>query len=274
MISFPKAKINLGLRITDKRDDGYHNIETLFYPVSLCDALEFVASPDGPDRDKLTVTGIPVGISSAENIVMKAVIKVREKFSIPNLKIHLHKAIPHGSGLGGGSSDAACMLKSLNRYFDLSMGEKDLKSMALDIGSDCPFFLDSDPAFARGRGEILEPISPILSGFYLILLNPGVGINTGEAYSNCKPEISSSSLLNLASEEITEWKHLIFNDFEDYAFKKHPLIGKLKEGLYKVGALFSLMSGSGSAVYGIFTKKPLRLPGFLKDKVIWEGWML
>ena len=213
MIVFPKAKINLGLRITGKRNDGYHNIETIFYPVSFCDALEFVVDPEPHEKDILTVTGIIRGVSPEENIVMKAVSKLREKYSFPILKIHLHKAIPHGAGLGGGSSDAACMLKALNRHFSLSVGEKEIKSMALDIGSDCPFFIDGDPAFASGRGEILEPINPVLSGYYLLLLNPGVGINTREAYQNCRPETPLSSLLLLAEHDIKEWKELDIQRF-------------------------------------------------------------
>jgi 4-diphosphocytidyl-2-C-methyl-D-erythritol kinase len=273
MIVFPKAKINLGLRITSRRNDGYHNIETIFYPVSFYDALEFVVSPDSSEKDSLIVTGISVGVSPEDNIVMKAVLKLREKYSFPTLKIHLHKAIPHGAGLGGGSSDAGCMLKSLNRYFQLSVTEEELRSTALEIGSDCPFFIVGDPSYASGRGEILEPVKPVLSGYYLILLNPGVGINTGEAYRNCKPEMPSSSLLMLSANDIAKWKELIINDFEDYAFKKHPIIGKIKDELYNCGALFSSMSGSGSSVYGIFNVKPLNMPDTLKDMVIWEGMM-
>lgn len=271
MVVFPRAKINLGLRITGKRNDGYHNIETVIYPVSLCDALEFVVSSGQDGKDNLTVTGISVGVSPEENIVMKAVRKLREKYSFPGLRIHLHKAIPHGAGLGGGSSDAACMMKSINRHFNLSIGTNELKAMALDIGSDCPFFIEGDPAFATGRGEILEPISPVLSGSYLLLLNPGVGINTREAYRNCKPEIPSDSLLNLSTMEITKWKDLISNDFEAFAFKKHPVIKQLKDDLYNAGAIFSSMSGSGSSVYGIFSGKPGNLPGHLRRMVIWEG---
>ena len=271
MIVFPKAKINLGLRITGKRNDGYHNIETVIYPVSLYDALEFVASAEDVKKDLLIVTGISLGVNPEENIVMKAVSKLRERYSFPWLRIHLHKAIPHGAGLGGGSSDAACMLKALNRYFTLSIGEKDLKSIALDIGSDCPFFINGDPAFAAGRGEILEAINPVLSGYHLILLNPGVGINTGEAYHNCRTETPVTSLLQLTALDIKEWKDLILNDFEEFAFKKHPVIRKIKDGLYNCGALFSSMSGSGSSVYGIFSKKPGDIPGRLRRMVIWEG---
>jgi 4-diphosphocytidyl-2-C-methyl-D-erythritol kinase len=273
MIVFPKAKINLGLRITGKRDDGYHNIETVFYPVNLYDALEFVVSPESQDKDVLTVTGISVGVSPEENIVMKAVSKLRERYSFPRLKIHLHKAIPHGAGLGGGSSDAGCMLKALNRHFQLSIGEKELKSLALDIGSDCPFFIDGDPSFASGRGEILEAVNPVLSGYYLLLLNPGVGINTGEAYRNCIPGNPAASLMLLIENDIKEWKGLILNDFEEYAFKKHPVIRQIKEELYAYGALFGSMSGSGSSVYGIFSGKPKNIPDQLREMVIWEGTM-
>jgi 4-diphosphocytidyl-2-C-methyl-D-erythritol kinase len=273
MIVFPIAKINLGLRITGRRNDGYHNIETILYPVSLYDALEFVASP-GPDgKDNLTVTGIALEVNPEDNIVMKAVSKLREKYSFPGLKIHLHKAIPHGAGLGGGSSDAGCMLKALNRHFKLSISEAELKSTALEIGSDCPFFITGDPSYASGRGEILESVKPVLSGYYLILLNPGVGISTGEAYRNCRPGIPSESLAVLAGNDIAKWKDNILNDFEEFAFKKHPVIGQIKEELYKCGALFSSMSGSGSSVYGIFNVKPLNMPDTLKDMVIWEGVM-
>ena len=273
MIVFPKAKINIGLRITARRTDGYHNIETLFYPVSLCDALEFVGYPEPIEKDLLSVTGISLGVNHEENIVLKALSKLREKHSFPWLKIHLHKAIPHGAGLGGGSSDAACMLKALNRHYALSISDHEMKSIALSIGSDCPYFLDGDPAFACGRGEILEPINPLLSGYYLVLLNPGVGINTKEAYQNCRPETQVDSLKLLAAHDISEWKDLIFNDFEEFAFRKHPVIKKIKDDLYSSGALFSLMSGSGSSVYGVFSEKPGNMPGPLKSLVIWEGLM-
>jgi len=273
MIVFPKAKINLGLRITGKRNDGYHNIETVFYPVALCDALEFVASTESQEKDSLTVTGISVEVNPEENIVMKAVSKLREEYSFPSLKIHLHKAIPHGAGLGGGSSDAGCLIKALNRHFQLSIGDKELKSLALDIGSDCPFFIDGDPSFASGRGEILEVINPVLSGYYLLLLNPGVVVNTGEAYRNCRPETPAASLMLLATHGIQEWKDFIFNDFEEFAFKKHPVIREIKDALYEYGALFSSMSGSGSSVYGIFSGKPENIPYRLRKMVIWEGTM-
>ena len=214
MIVFPKAKINLGLRITEKRADGYHNIETIFYPVGLCDALEFVVSDSTPGNDDLTVSGLPVSISPEENIVMKAVKRLREDYSFPFLRMHLHKAVPTGAELGGGSSDAACMLKSLNRHFHLAISDNVLKSIALETGSDCPFFIDGDVSFATGRGEILQPASPVLSGYYLLLLNPGIGINTAEAYRNCRPMAPSASLLRLSEYKIFPFVYFKLNQPE------------------------------------------------------------
>ena len=272
MIVFPKAKINLGLRITAKRPDGYHDIETLFYPVMLSDALEFVVSSESLKKDNLIVTGINTGSDPDDNLVLKTVRKLREKYIFPRLKIHLHKVIPVGAGLGGGSSDAAYLLKAVNRYFRLNINENILKAIALDLGSDCPFFIDSIPAFASGRGEALKPINPVLTGYYFLLLNPGIWINTKEAYQNCRPEQPSTSLIQLIDRPITEWKELMINDFEDYVFKKYPLIGEIKNKLYSSGALFSSMSGSGSSVYGIFPEKS-SVPDTLKDFLIYEGVM-
>jgi 4-diphosphocytidyl-2-C-methyl-D-erythritol kinase len=270
MIVFPNAKINIGLRITGKRQDGFHNIETLFYPVGLCDALEFVISDKHIGKDILTSTGIDTGSSPADNIVMKAIIRLRGIRSFPFLKIHLHKAIPAGAGLGGGSSDAACLLRAVNHHFDLGIDLNELKDISLNLGSDCPFFIYGVPSLAYGRGEDLTPVKSILTGYYLTILNPGVSISTGEAYKNCHPGTPPESLKQLIEYPLIEWKELILNDFEEFAFKKHPIIADLKEELYKSGAVFSLMSGSGSSVYGIFSEKP-KLSEKLKEFVIWEG---
>ncbi len=272
MVVFPKAKINLGLRITGKRPDGYHDIETLFYLIGLSDALEFVVSDNSADKDLLVTTGISTGGIPEENLVIKTIIKLREKYSIPYLKIHLHKVIPVGAGLGGGSSDAACFMKTINRYFELKISEQELKDIALELGSDCPFFIEGVPSFASGRGEILSPVANVLSGYYMVLLNPGVSINTPEAYQNCKPIKPPNSLTDLITHPITEWKALITNDFEDFAIKKYSIIGKFKKELYDSGALFGLMSGSGSSVYGIFQEKP-KVSDKLKDYIIYEGLM-
>jgi 4-diphosphocytidyl-2-C-methyl-D-erythritol kinase len=270
MIVFPKAKINLGLGITARRSDGYHNIETIFYPVGLCDALEFVISDSEEKEDILIVSGIDTGSSNSDNLVIKTLRKLREKHSFPFLRIHLHKVIPVGAGLGGGSSDAAYLLKAVNKYFELNIDEFNLKTLALEIGSDCPFFIDSLPSFASGRGEILKQVAPMLTCYHLLILNPGVSVNTREAYKNCHPFPPATSLQQLIDLPVSNWKDLVVNDFEEYAFNKYPIIGKLKEELYNAGAIFSLMSGSGSGVYGVFSKKPV-LSDQIKRFVIWEG---
>lgn len=270
MISFPKAKINLGLRITSKRSDGYHDIETVFYPVGLTDALEYVVSYPAANDDELIVTGLNIGTSTEKNLVIQAVRKLRERFPIPFLKIHLHKAIPSGAGLGGGSSDAASILLMLVRCYRLEINETDLRKLALGIGSDCPFFIDPVPSLATGRGDILKPVKPFLSGYYIVLLNPGINISTRDAYLNCKPARPKISLETLLLRDPNEWEKSIKNDFEDYAFTLYPQIRELKTFLYKSGALYSSMSGSGSTVYGIFREKP-ELDGKIKDFVIYQG---
>jgi 4-diphosphocytidyl-2-C-methyl-D-erythritol kinase len=270
MIAFPKAKINIGLRIIAKRSDGYHDIETLFYPVGLSDAIEFAISTDQSGKDILTVTGINTGSATEDNIVIKAVRKLREKHPFPFLKIHLHKAIPVGAGLGGGSSDASFLLRAVNKYFKIGISQEDLKIAALELGSDCPFFIDCNPSYATGRGEILQPVKPFLEGYHIIIINPGVNINTREAYQNCKPSYPSDTLLRLIDYPIAKWKELILNDFETFVFDKYPVTGQIKKDLYKSGAIFSSVSGSGSSIFGIFRNKP-KVSDSLKEFVIWEG---
>lgn len=272
MVIFPKAKINLGLRITGKRPDGFHDIETVFYPVNLCDALELVLNNESGEKDILTVTGIDIKTDSGNNLVIKALGKLRERYRLPPLKIHLHKSIPAGAGLGGGSSDAASALKVMNRLFELALSERELKSLALEIGSDCPFFIDSEPSFASGRGENLRSVDAILEGLYIVLINPGIHVSTKEAYLNCTPSRTNPGLSELINYPVAEWRELIKNDFEKYVFEKHPQIGIIKKVLYNNGALYSSMSGSGSSVYGIFTGKP-DIPSILSDYVIYEGVM-
>ena len=274
MITFPKAKINIGLRITGKREDGYHNIETLFYPVPLCDALEFVVSDDRKSGDILIVTGRDTGGETDDNLVMRAVKRLRKDYKFPYLRMHLHKAIPAGAGLGGGSSDAAFILKGINRCYRLKLDNKKLKTISLELGSDCPFFIDAAPAFASGRGEILVPYEKnLLENHYLVLLNPGVEVNTGEAYRQCSPGQPDKSLADIIKNlPLSKWKEEVFNDFEGYAFTQFPVIRQLKDELYRSGALFSLMSGSGSTIYGIFRNKP-QLPASLKQYVIWQGYI-
>jgi 4-diphosphocytidyl-2-C-methyl-D-erythritol kinase len=270
MIVFPIAKINLGLRIVSKRPDGYHNIETIFFPVTLHDALEFVVPDINAGSDVLVTSGIDTGSHGIDNLVIKAAVKLRQSHHFPYLKIHLHKVIPAGAGLGGGSSDAACFLKAVNKFLNLGIAENELKSIALELGSDCPFFIDGKPLYAEGRGEILKPVSLSLDGYYLVLLNPRLHVSTKEAYENCTPKMPETSLEKLVNRPVEEWKSLIYNDFEEFAFTKFPMIGNLKNELYDSGALFSLMSGSGSSVFGLFREKP-QLSENIKKYVIYEG---
>jgi len=270
MLVFPKAKINLGLRITGCRPDGYHDIETLFYPVSLFDALELVADPDEHRKDTLTISGLEIPGKPEDNIVLRAVKSLRETFHVPFLRIHLHKNIPSGAGLGGGSSDAAFILKAVSRTFGLPLSADELKNIAARLGSDCPFFIDCQPAFASGRGEILTPADYILEDYYAVLVNPGITVSTTEAYENCSTTKPEFSLEELVKHPITEWKDIIVNDFEKTVFVIHPQIKEIKQALYRSGANYSSMSGSGSTVYGIFNEKPV-IPHNLRRLVIHEG---
>jgi 4-diphosphocytidyl-2-C-methyl-D-erythritol kinase len=270
MITFPKAKFNFGLWITGKRPDGFHDIETIFYPLPLCDALEFVVASVSVKNDEIVVTGINIGARHENNLVIKAVRRLRDDFPVPLLKIHLHKAIPSGAGLGGGSSDAACMLRAVNRCFDFSIDDTALRKYALDLGSDCPFFLDPVPSLATGRGEMLSRIRPFLEGYHILLLNPGISISTKEAYLNSGISQHETDLEILSCYDPSKWKSLIFNDFERFAFKLYPQIADLKKTLYKSGAVYSSMSGSGSTVYGIFEDKPA-IPEKLRSYIIYEG---
>jgi 4-diphosphocytidyl-2-C-methyl-D-erythritol kinase len=270
MITFPKAKINVGLRVTGNRPDGFHEIETIFYPVPLCDALEFVILPGAAHDDELVVTGIDIRTRHDKNLVIRAVRILRGKYPLPFLKIHLHKVIPTGAGLGGGSSDAASILKTIIKYFDFPVTTSELEEYALNLGSDCPFFVDSSPSFATGRGEILRPVTPVLKGFHIIILNPEINISTREAYLNTHPAKPGSSLEKLINHKPAQWKKQIFNDFEDYVFKLYPQIGEMKWALYKSGALYSSMTGSGSSVYGIFSEKA-EINDNLKQYIIFEG---
>ncbi|MGD0342927.1 MAG: 4-(cytidine 5'-diphospho)-2-C-methyl-D-erythritol kinase [Bacteroidales bacterium] len=270
MITFPKAKVNLGLRITSERPDGYHDIETLFYPVNLADALEFVTLNGKHDGDDLTVTGLRIACHPGNNIIIKTLQRMRKDFSIPFLKIHLHKAIPSGAGLGGGSSDAASAIKVINRHFDLLMNDEEMRSMALELGSDCPFFIDPVPSLATGRGEILQPVSPFLDGYFIVILNTGVSISTREAYINCNPAKPEAPLEKVIRLPIDKWKKNLKNDFEAYAFKIHPVLNDIKKALYRAGAFYSSLSGSGSSIFGIYKQKP-GIPSKLKEYLLYEG---
>ena len=256
MVIFPNAKINIGLNIISRRSDGYHNIESLFYPVGAMDALEFVKQQEAGDKDILTVSGLQTGCTADDNLVIKALALIREDYNIPALKIHLHKIIPAGSGLGGGSSDAAFLLKYLNRYFKLDIKLSRLSEMALQIGSDCAFFIKNEPAIVSGRGEILKDTTFSLEGKYILLVHPGIHVSTAEAYSLAEPRDSGPGISELIHKPLSSWKNIIRNDFQDIIINRHPLIGRIIDDMYEDGALYCSMSGSGSAVYGIFKTEP------------------
>ncbi len=270
MVVFPKAKINIGLRIVEKRPDGFHNIETFFYPVAIADALEFVVRKDNRKYDTLKVTGLMEDNDPDNNLVMKAVKLMRESFDFPRIRIHLHKAIPLGAGLGGGSSDAAGMLKALNRYFGFGLNSEELRSFAGRLGSDAPFFIDSTPSFAEGVGNILSDMPLDLGEYHIRIFYPGMNISTAEAYAGCIPCPTGLSLRQLISLPVTEWRGRVVNDFELNIFRSYPQVGEIKMALYEAGALFASMSGSGSAVYGIFRDNP-DLPDRLSKYLLNSG---
>lgn len=269
MITYPRAKVNIGLGILRKREDGYHDIETIMYPIGLSDALEFVVPAVAIPGDRLSITGLEAGCRPEDNLVIRAVQMIRKFYNIPWLNIHLHKLIPAGSGLGGGSSDCASMLRILNRYFKLGLGNDDLRKMALELGSDCPFFISPDrPALAAGRGELLTPLPSFLEGYHMVVIHPGIHIPTAMAYNACRPRERITGIADIPCIPVAEWEGRFINDFEEYAFRQYPMLEKTRSNLLNAGALYSSMSGSGSALYGIFREEPAILP---PGKIIWQG---
>ena len=255
MICFPNAKINLGLNIVSKRTDGYHKIETIFYPFGLKDALEVLPSKDKKSYS-LYSTGIDIGANPVNNLVIKALALMGAEKHIPNIDIHLLKTIPTGAGLGGGSSDGAFMLNLLNKRFELGYSDSELHQFAIKLGADCAFFLKNKPAFATGIGDQLEEIDLSLNNYYLVVVKPDISVSTKEAYSEIVPMQPEVSLKEIVKLPIEEWRTYMKNDFETPIFKKHPAIAEIKQTLYHNGAIYASMSGSGTAVYGFFKEKP------------------
>ena len=255
MISYPNCKINLGLHVVRRRDDGYHDLQTVFYPVPLCDELVIVPA----EKFSFSQTGIAVDCNAEDNIVVKAfrLMKLENGNRLPDVEIRLDKRIPFGAGLGGGSSDAAFTLRMLNDLFNLGMDNSRLRSLASRLGADCPFFIDNEPSYATGIGDILSPLgfNP-LKNHRLVVVKPDESVSTAEAYRGISPRESTGltcpDLLSLLREPVECWRNTIVNDFETTVFKGHPLLSRIKEKLYEEGALYAAMSGSGSAVYGIF----------------------
>lgn len=270
MISFPNAKINLGLNIVEKRNDGFHNIETIFCPIDLTDSLEFIVLPNATNT-KFSQSGMLIDGNPEDNLIMKAYRMIANDFKLPNLHIHLQKNIPFGAGLGGGSSDAAFMIMMLNDYFDLNLNENQMEKYAENLGSDCPFFIKNKPTFAYEKGTKFKPINLDLSDFNIVLIKPNIHVSTKEAYNNCQPHYPEIRLEELINQDVSNWKNNIKNDFELSIFKFYPEIKRIKEQLYEIGATYASMSGSGSSVFGLF-KKDFILPQIAFDNAfVWKG---
>ncbi|MCJ8209970.1 4-(cytidine 5'-diphospho)-2-C-methyl-D-erythritol kinase [Mucilaginibacter sp. RS28] len=252
MIVFPNAKINIGLNITAKRPDGYHNIETVFYPVKINDALEAIIAP----LLSFSSSGINIPGEPEKNLCIKAYELVSKDHPLPPLEIYLHKHIPIGAGLGGGSADAAFFIKLLNQQFGLNLTVQAMQDYARRLGADCAFFIENKPVYAFDKGDQFEEVSLDLSRYHIALVMPNVHVSTADAYSGVKPEPSGQSLKELVQLPVSDWKGKIKNDFEPSVFAKYPQIGAVKQALYEAGALYASMSGSGASVFGIFEAPP------------------
>lgn len=267
MLSFPNCKINLGLRVLRRRDDGYHQLETVFYPLPLKDALETIRS----GKLTFTATGLTIPGDPSANLCLKAWHLLKKDFpELPSVDIHLHKHIPMGAGLGGGSADGAFMLVLLNKQFRLGLSAERLMDYAAQLGSDCPFFILNKPCLGGGRGEELLPIDLDLSSYKMALVSPGVHIGTAWAFSQITPSDKGKSIKDIIKEPVSAWKGQLVNDFEAPVLHAYPELKKIKETLYDAGAIFASMTGSGSSFFGIFEKENppsekhiAQLPGFL-----------
>ena len=260
MITFPIAKINLGLNVVEKRLDGYHNLQTVFYPVPIMDALEIAPMSEGFPSDvdcDLKVTNIHIEGDEQRNLVVRAYQLLKKDFpSLPRIHTHLWKGIPTQAGMGGGSSDCAYMIRLLNETFDLQLTDEQMQQYAAQLGADCAFFIESVPCYAEGIGEQLEPISLDLSGWYIGVVRPDIPVPTKEAFSRIHPHYPALNCREVVMQPVETWRDNLINDFEDSVFALHPEIGAVKEQLYKMGATYAAMSGSGSALFGLFKEEP------------------
>ncbi len=255
MIVFPNAKINIGLFVTEKREDGFHNLETVFYPIGLSDILEINPAEGEIGSCFFEQTGIDVGCEAEKNLTVKAYRLLAADYSLPAVRMHLHKVIPFGAGLGGGSSDAAFALKTLDECFGLSLTVEQLEAYAARLGSDCAFFVRNRPAFAGGKGEVLEPVEMALDDYRLVLVKPPFGVSTPEAYAGITPRAADFDLHRLPGVPLECWRGQVRNDFEEHVFRLYPRLAAIKEQLYASGASYASMTGSGSAVYGLFPRE-------------------
>ena len=250
MIVFPNAKINIGLKITEKRNDGFHNLDSIFYPINWCDILEI----NKADKFEFSASGLSINVSSENNLIVKAYQLINSKYSISPCKIHLHKQIPMGAGLGGGSADASFTLTALNELFNLNISNSELELLADSLGSDCPFFIENIPKFVTGKGDVFSSTILDLKGYYIKLINPNIHISTKEAFSGITPKLNSFNFGSLTIDSLTETK--ICNDFETSVFPNHPILKTIKSKLSDEGAIYTSMTGTGSTIYGLFKTEP------------------
>ncbi|MBR1631058.1 MAG: 4-(cytidine 5'-diphospho)-2-C-methyl-D-erythritol kinase [Paludibacteraceae bacterium] len=256
---YPNSKINIGLNVVSRRPDGYHELETVFLPIGLHDELEVTVDLH-TSGCALTTSGIPVLCPESDNLIVRAYNLMRDKYDIGGVRVHLHKQVPFGAGLGGGSADAAYMLIELNRLFAIGLSETELESYAAQLGADCPFFIRNAPVYATGIGNIFQPVSLHLSGMWLMLVKPEVSVSTAEAYRGIRPHQPQCSLKQMVEQRpIATWRDHVVNDFETTVFPLYPEIKHIKQQLYELGAAYASMSGSGSSVYGFFEDKPMNL---------------
>ena len=253
MITYPHAKINIGLQVLNKRSDGFHDIETALYPMALCDILEIKPS----DQTRLFLYGLTIEGALEDNLCMKAYSMLQADFDLPPVHLHLHKQIPVGAGLGGGSSNGAYTLRLLNEYFSLGIIDLKLEEYAARLGSDCPAMLYKHPSLATGRGEVLTPVELDLSGYYILICKPSIAVSTAQAYAKVHPQKPECPLREMLALPVKEWNGRIVNDFEAALFPDFPILQECKETLYRTGALYASLSGSGSALYGIYESKEL-----------------
>ncbi len=271
MILHANAKINLGLHVIEKRADGYHTIETVFYPIGWSDELEVQPSANAAPGVALTLSGIPVPGNPAENLLVKAYKLVSADYPMPGVTVHLNKQVPIGAGLGGGSSDAAFFLKALNELFELGLAWGELHHYARQLGADCSFFIANRPVLAEQKGDVYESIPLSLAGTHIVVVHPGIHVSTPEAYRGITPKTPAHNLENIVlNEPRNRWKDVLVNDFETHVFQSHPRIAQLKQEMYDAGAYYAAMSGSGSAVFGLFEEKP-DVAGMFSDCALWEG---
>jgi 4-diphosphocytidyl-2-C-methyl-D-erythritol kinase len=258
MVVFPNAKINLGLRVVAKRSDGYHDLDTVFYPIPLTDILELITNKESNQPEfSFASSGLTIPGGRDQNLCYKAYQLLKKDHpGLPPIKVHLHKQIPMGAGLGGGSSDGAFMLTLLNEQYGLQLSNEQLKEYALQLGSDCPFFINNQPCAATGRGEIMKNIEISLKGYHLVLVCPGIHVSTKEAFQNIVPHVANPTCEEAVMQPLNEWKNTLINDFETPVFSLYPAIGQIKKKLYENGAAYASMTGTGSTVYGIFDQAP------------------